>query len=216
MSIWWCCCGGNTGFVSGFGTYGHWEPSGTTFNNRYLDSSARPLIGFGVDHNPFFPFDQKRLSSYVRWTNVTIPNGATIVSAKMTIDTLFSNSAFGHSSGSANCDIAGEDADDATTLTSASQADGLTRSSATVAYSHSIGDHTSGDAIESPSITSIVQEIVNRTGWSSGNALQVLFDEDGTSSSAGDGSEFGYGVLANFTERVISVPFSPKLVVEYA
>lgn len=100
---------------------------------------------------------------------MTIPNGATIVSAILYI--------YANDNGQdLTIDICGEDADNAVPPTSAAEANALTLTTATENW----GFITAIGWEESPDISSIIQEIVDREGWVSGNDLQIILLNSGS------------------------------------
>lgn len=106
----------------------------------------------------------------VRFTSVSIPKNATIISAKITF--------YGYSDSSytVNLKIYGIDEDN--TATMSSDPTGRTKTAANSDWdSNSQSEDT---AIDTSSIVSSVQEIVNRDGWSSGNAMGFLILNDGS------------------------------------
>ncbi|MCP3906007.1 MAG: hypothetical protein GY715_20480, partial [Planctomycetes bacterium] len=113
----------------------------------------------------------------VRFTGLQIPQGATILDAyvQFQVDET--------SSGSVNFLIVGEDNNHAAAFAS-SGFDITSRSttSASVAWSppswSSVGQ--AGPSQRTPRIASIIQEIVNRPGWQSGNALAIILSGSGT------------------------------------
>ncbi|MDA8142186.1 MAG: PilC/PilY family type IV pilus protein [Desulfobacteraceae bacterium] len=118
----------------------------------------------------------------IRFQNVLIPQGVTITSASIGF-------------------IADENGSDASTLTIDAQASdnapalntsnynisGRTGTTATVAWSPQAW--TSGNNYSTDDITAIVQEIVSRPGWNSGNAM--LFRINGTGKRASESRESG-------------------------
>jgi hypothetical protein len=100
-----------------------------------------------------------------RFNNVTIPQGATINTATI--------SGYGSQTGTIDITITGEDVDDSAALTATdNDVSNRTDTSASVEWDGSVTD----DAYNvSPSIVSIVQEIVDRGGWSSGNDMTILY-----------------------------------------
>lgn len=109
--------------------------------------------------------------SFMRFTGVAVPQGATITNAFITLRS-------GSTPGSLwSSKITGAAADNPAAPTNHSQTVALSVTSASVTWSHS--EWTSGNDYNSPNIASVVQEIVNRGGWASGNAM-ILFWEDGT------------------------------------
>ena len=112
----------------------------------------------------------------VRYTNVTIPYQATITSAILTLR------ADATQSGTVvNVTIKSDSATNPATFSTASDWNARVRSSASVAW-NSIPSWTSGTDYDSPDISTVIQGIVNRTGWASGNAL-VLFIENASSTN---------------------------------
>lgn len=153
--------------------------------------------------------------------SVSVPQGATIASAQLVIDgirgffaardaeaTPVSVNPF-PGSGTASCDIAMEDADTATSITTPAIADGLDRTTAKVnTYQHDLDEYNTGDAVTITGLGPLVQEVVDRPGWVSGNDMQLLFDEDGTSDSNEVGTnQWGIMATANDTEEFPSTGF---------
>lgn len=98
-----------------------------------------------------------------RFLNVTVPQGATITSAKLSV----------YRYGGAPVDITlyGEDADNSGVLEGGTLLDDREKTTASVAWS---GDLAADAFTDSPEIKTIIQEIVDREGWSSGNALTII------------------------------------------
>ena len=114
-----------------------------------------------------------------RWTNVTVPPGATITTALLDLN-LHTNQ------DDALVTVYGENVDNAATFTATT--DNIKNRPKTIAsVSWAVDSLVSGADVwlsgESPDarleVKSLVQEIVSRPGWSSGNAL-VLFSQPGT------------------------------------
>ena len=114
-----------------------------------------------------------------RWTNVTVPTGATITTALLDLN-LHTNQ------DDALVTVYGENVDNAATFTATT--DNIkNRPKTTASVSWAVDSLVSGADVwlsgESPDarleVKSLVQEIVSRPGWSSGNAL-VLFSQPGT------------------------------------
>ncbi|SRR5258708_21094222 len=116
----------------------------------------------------------------VRFTNVALPNAATIVSAILTF-TCSSSDAL-----TVLTKIYGIAEDNTATFTS--DPTGRTKTTANVSWS--LGSITVDVAYATPDITSIIQEIVNRAGWVSGNAMGFLILDNG---SGGDNEHIFYG-----------------------
>jgi hypothetical protein len=103
-----------------------------------------------------------------RFLNATIPPGPTINTA--TIQT------YNHSTSydGIHCNIYCEDVDSASTFTaSTNNIEGRSRTTASVSWSQ---DSAGTGWKTSPDISSAVQEVVDRAGWSSGNSVATLLD----------------------------------------
>lgn len=118
-------------------------------------------LGFGVAYGG------------VRFTSVTVPQGATINSA--TLRLVVNNT--GSNSGSSGFGTwYGDDVDDAAAWSSGSAPQSITK---TTASATALGSTTDGQ-IFNHDIASIVQEIVDRAGWASGNDMRFATDPTGS------------------------------------
>lgn len=106
----------------------------------------------------------------VRFPNVTIPQGAVILSAHVTFH------AHDTQSGILYAYIAGNDVDNAVAPTTKEGASGLALTDETVPWEPVA--MTAGQEYDTPDISDIIKEIVDRPGWASGNAMQILFRLD--------------------------------------
>jgi type IV pilus assembly protein PilY1 len=107
----------------------------------------------------------------LRFQEVQVPQGATITSAYIEFTPEHSDS------GSFSQTIYGEDSDNASAFQEVTQnISGRTRTSAFVAWSSDTpwGDHS--ERHKTSDISSIVQEIVNRSGWVQGNSMVFIFE----------------------------------------
>lgn len=104
----------------------------------------------------------------LRFTNVTIPAGATITAA--TIDVSVASTSYDDP----DLRIYGEATDDATTFTTASNdISGRTRTTAYTTWT----DTGIGTGYKtSPDFKAVIQEIIDRGGWSSGNDIALILD----------------------------------------
>jgi PKD repeat protein len=121
----------------------------------------------------------------IRWTGIPIPRAATISAAYIQFSASASQSA------AASLTIAGQAADNAATFTSSSgNVSSRARTTATVAWSPAAWTSgQTGAAQRSPDLTAVIREIVNRSGWASGNALTLIITGTGTRGAYGyDGS----------------------------
>ena len=114
-------------------------------------------------------------SSFMRFPSVAIAQGATISAA--TIDFILSADA----DGSFDCDIKAEDVDNSIQPTNNSGVTGATKTTASVAMTTDAS--WEADATETtPDISSVIQEVVNRGSWVSGNAITIYFLYGGSAS----------------------------------
>jgi hypothetical protein len=113
----------------------------------------------------------------MRFNGVDIPQGATIVNAYLQFQ------ADETSSEVTSLTIQGEDHDNAPTFTSSRGGiSSRTRTTAAVPWSPepwtTVGE--AGPDQRTPDIAAVIQEIVNRSGWSSGNSLVIIITGTGT------------------------------------
>ena len=109
----------------------------------------------------------------IRVQGVTIPQGYTIDSAYFTLEPVNSSTASG------TVTISGEDIDDAPAITSGnSNITNRTKTSASVDWSP--GTYSSGTSVNTADIKSVVQEIVDRDSWASGNDMMFMFHNVGS------------------------------------
>ncbi len=108
-------------------------------------------------------------NSWARWTNVTIPGGATIDLAHITVVET-NNGPF-----TVKSDLFFEDSDDAVAPTTYQEGDALVR---TTSFTPWDDESFVLDAVtDSPSIVDIVQEICDRGGWNSGQSMMLIWDD---------------------------------------
>lgn len=139
----------------------------------------------------------------LRFLNVTIPQGSTINTA------YFTRTA--HESRAetvVNAKIRGEDSDDAVTFSDYTNYDGRTRTTAVITWAD-IAAQIAGSEYNSPEIKTIIQEIIDRGGWASGNALVIFWDDhDGLS----DAEDSHYRDCKSYD---LDTAKAPKLHIEY-
>lgn len=105
-----------------------------------------------------------------RFNNVTVPQGTTITSAYLRItsdETKSDNILF---------TLKGIDEDDTADFTS----DPDSRAKTTAGVNWQINGQTAGTEYTSPDIKTIIQEIIDRGGWASGNDLGIITQDNGT------------------------------------
>lgn len=115
----------------------------------------------------------------LRFLNVTIPQGATINSAFIRFVALSTKNP------TVDTQIQGVDEDNTAQFDVSPDPQDTpynrTKTTAVVQWDGAVS-HTANANLDSPDITSIVQEIVDRVGWSSGNAMGFYLSDDGSGS----------------------------------
>lgn len=115
----------------------------------------------------------------LRFQNVTIPNGATILTAKIELKAVNSDS-----STTCSVKIYAEDVDDASAFSTEANFDGRDKTPvAGIAWTN-IGAWTNGSWYDSPSIVSAIQNVVNRGGWASGQDMAILILDNSSDEGA--------------------------------
>ena len=139
-------------------------------------------------------------SSGLRFLNVTVPKGATITAAYLTFHAYAVDGAI------PTTYIDGDDEDNCATFSTAADYDARPRTTAAVAWTPAAW--VGGTWYNSASIVAVIQEIVNRAGWISGNAL-ALFWRDAP----------GWGGISGYLEAYSwdnNPSLAPKLHIEWA
>jgi len=181
-----------------------YQDSGGTADTTY----SAPNIGTGAAaSSPDRAFG-------LRFTGVTIPPGATIDSASLTMlksGAQWSNVEFtwrGHDADNAGAFTGGED------LT----ARALTTASVSVSENSNHADATWYSLPAGADLKAIVQEIVDRAGWSSGNAIVILGIGDSTNSFASNTYHMYDSAAANAAKLDITytVTVGPAITVDYS
>lgn len=125
----------------------------------------------------------------MRFTNITIPSGSTIDSAKLTFTCKIA-----YANVVVNSVIIGEDVDDAATFSDIANYQGRRGTIVGGANDNNITDAsvlfnaiaawTANAEYDSPEIKTIIQEIIDRGGWASGQAMALFWDDHGGNSTA--------------------------------
>lgn len=115
---------------------------------------------------------------WIRFTSVTIPQGSTVSAA--TVD-YYANATL--TGTTCNCTIYCNDEDDAAAPTDRADYEAKSVTTANTAW-NSIPTQTSGVQYTTADFTSAAQEVLDRAGWASGNAMMVLIKNNGSSASA--------------------------------
>jgi len=142
---------------------GHWNPSGSFFFGGHYFSFGQSIWG-------------DILHAFIRFPAVAIPKGSIINSAHITLYAYMDISV----GSNVNAKVYFNNVDNATAPTNTSEANALALTSAVVWHNvESWGEENS--AHNTPELKTILQEIVNRSGWSSGNAVMAVIKDDGSS-----------------------------------
>jgi len=148
-------------------------------DHSFFINSASFLVGNNAASGTFTLFD-----SYGRFLDVRIPKDAKITAASLILTARVTDSGTG-----VKTTIQAEDVDNATQV--ADESDWETRVTGLTAASVSwddIADWTaeeSGPDTTSPDISTVIQEIVDRSGWASGNAINLFWLNNGSDLAVG-------------------------------
>lgn len=113
----------------------------------------------------------------LRWQSINIAQGATITSAKLSLYQTEDN-------GTLVANIRGIDEDNTVTWVSSSRPSQRTKTSATITANEANWNNWGVGNWIDIDITSVIQEIINRGGWSENNALAVVIEEASGGSEA--------------------------------
>ena len=116
--------------------------------------------------------------AFIRFVDVTIPQGSIITTAYIHFTAGTSDSGT-----AVNTNIYFNDIDDAIAPTDGSEFDALVKTTEFTVWD-GVGGWTNGTQYDTPSLVDVLQEIVDRGGFSSGNAAMALIYDDGSDSSA--------------------------------
>jgi len=170
--------------------------------NAQVSASSDDAVRWGV--NSFLldspndwldTFNTPNSSTGLRFTGVAIPNGATITAAYLTVRARFSETP------TEGTTIFGEAADNPITFSTWGDYDFRVMTNAGVPWQPT--EWSADTDYNSPSLTTVIQEIVDRPGWSSGNALILFLVPDGNQNL------WAYSYDSSAT-------YAPRLHVEYA
>ncbi|MCR4315761.1 MAG: hypothetical protein NUW37_05345 [Planctomycetes bacterium] len=104
----------------------------------------------------------------MRFLGITIPSDVTIDSAYITF------TADSSDSGATNLSFFAEDIDDSTTFTSAAyDISGRAKTAAQVDW-NGISAWTAGNTYQTPDLSSLIREVIDRPGWTSGNSISFI------------------------------------------
>lgn len=142
------------------------------------------------------------------FTSVTIAQGTTIISATLSLtpSATYTPAGGNHVSVNVGCQAA----DNAATFTTTSgNLNTTTRARTTAATTHDFTVCTAGTA-HTIDITTAVQEVINRAGFASGNAIVVIADNNGATTTIGEWQD-----LYQFDVTGVTTAQKPTLVIVY-
>ena len=147
--------------------------SNSSYNTGFSNSSAKNYVGVQDDEG-----NTDYYAAYFRFQNIAVDQGATVQSA------YFKFNKVGFSGNSADYDfyVAAYDGDNETAPTIASHLNHSQYTTAEVAWGSNtdtgngtIRSASNGTVLSSPDIKTAIQEVVDRSGWSSGNSIVIAF-----------------------------------------
>lgn len=152
----------------------HWSPTWRHESGTYGESGS---FGNSEEFELFSEWYGGIYDISWRFQNITIPQGATITSAKITV---IRNSG-GGSDHWLYRKLRGVAQDDNSTFSTSDTAQTRSHTTAAVDWDFLVpASGTFGDVFDSADITSIIQEIIDRGGWASGNSIAIYNQDDGT------------------------------------
>jgi len=143
--------------VSGSADDAEESSSGTTYDDNDLDLAGVAYVG-------------------VRFTNLSIPQGARITNAYITFEAMEENT---DNTPATTLTIYGQAADDASAFNFGQAHNISNRTLTSASVSWSPGTWTEDSTYQTPDLSPIVQELVNRDGWNSGNSMVFIFTGTG-------------------------------------
>lgn len=153
-----------------------YSPTQSDHDGYYLGSTRNTSAAFIICGSD----DPNVTQAWILFPSVAIDQGANIGTAKLSLRA-YSTPVSG-TLADVRTIIRADDADNPSVPSSASDAAGRTRTTAGVDWDPSVW--AANTDYDSPDISAVIQEIVDRPGWTSGNNLLILWDDDG--STAGD------------------------------
>lgn len=140
----------------------------------YMDSSDLEIV---ADLDVGYSSGKQQIG--LRFNHITIPKGAAILDAHISFRSEAADMGNSNNS-SANVTIKGQAADNPPTFTWAQyNVSSRPTTAAAVAWS-SIPAWSAGNDYNTPALTPIVQELVNRNGWASGNSMVFIITGSGS------------------------------------
>jgi hypothetical protein len=150
--------------------------------------------------------NRNRYGCGMRFTNITIPQGASIISANLRFRCNASED-----NTVVNTKVSAEDVDDAPTFadSAAEFVNRYNNHTAAMVNWDNIPAWVAGIDYDSPEIKTVIQEVVDRAGWASGNGMAFFWEDyDNRSTPNNDAARWAYSYDGSST-------YAPKLIIEY-
>jgi len=181
--------GGDSGTIDVRVTTANDDAEERTSGTMYLDSSDLELI----DDSDYVGEQEVGM----RFLNVAVPQGATISNAYLEFETDETDSV------STTLNFYAEDIDDAPAFsTSSFDITDRTKTSASVTWSNVPAWDTLDEKHQTPDLSAIIQEVVDRSGWSSGNDMVIIVDGSGERTAEAYDGESANAPLLHFEYSV--------------
>ena len=151
--------------------------------------------------------DELKSGSGNRFLDVPVPKGATITEAHLSV------CCYNDSVGTVcNARIRGEAADNPAEFSDYTDYSGRPRTSISVDWD-AIAAWYFGEWNDSPDIKAVIQEIIDRAGWESGNAMVIFLDDhDGRSDSGASRQHRTWDTLDNTYGIKLHIEYTPPAV----
>jgi len=150
----------------------------------------------GLESTDLDFYSQNDMYVGMRFQGLTIPPGSTILTAIIRMIAKTSRTGTGHRQ-----TIACEDTDDAGTFTTAS-GNLSTRTPTDATINWTSGNTSSGSPYDTDDFAAVLQEIIDRPGWASGQAVAFIFRGSGVRDHAQDCYSYDNG--SNFEQLRIT------------
>jgi len=142
----------------------------TSYTTGFTNSDTTSYLGVNYDDEEI---EYKYYAGYFRFTNIAAAQGATIKSAYLS---LYKTGYIGYT-GNHSFYVAALDADNQAAPTVASHLNHSNYTTAEVVWNDdgAIRTASNDSFVKSPDIKTVIQEIVDRPGWSTGNSIVLTF-----------------------------------------
>lgn len=183
---------------------------GVTIIEVQVDASLNDGFAFGGagfnDGNDSLATGRDNGNNYDIWMvfdPVPVPQGATISEAHI----IFNVQNDGTST-NVVCDLKGHDTDDAIAPTTRAEFDTDLGEATAASVNWDGEDFTASTVINTPDIASIIQEIVDRAGWATGQAMQLFVDDSGSPAGAGFYDFDSFDIASGARAPILHVEYS--------